>query len=160
MKRRVREAAAHGLLAHDVDRARQRVAAVEEGRRPLQHLDLADVVEGMERGLRLGDAVGEDQAARERIEAADGEEVEDAEAGAHGHAAGVAQGVAEDEAGLVAHEAARDDGDRHRQVLDGDGQARGRAARGRQRGKLGLDVHGFLAAGRIRRRARIGGWFL
>ena len=50
---------------------------MKEAGRPLEHLHPLDVVEVVEGDLRLRHAVGEDQAAGERVEAPDAEEIEE-----------------------------------------------------------------------------------
>ena len=88
----VSEAPLGRLLAHQVDRAGGGRRAVEEAAGALQDLDALDVVELVEADLGLGRAVGQHQAARHRVEAADDEEVGDAALRLRVEAADVAPG--------------------------------------------------------------------
>ena len=148
-ERRLAEACRDRLFAHELHGPGQRVRAIEEARRPLQHLELPHVVHRIERGLGLGNPVVEDEAAGEGVEAAHREVVEDTEAGGNVDSAGVLEGVVQHERILVAHQAGRDHGEGEGKVLRGGGKARRRPGERRQRGQLGLDVYSLLQARRL-----------
>jgi hypothetical protein len=140
------------LEPQQVDGAGERVRAVEEATGALEHLDALDVVEVVEGGLRLGDAVGQHQPALQRVEAADDEEVVLAEVGLEVDTAHVAQRVADGRGALLLRERPRDDAHRRRRQAQGDVDARrdGRGQRRRPRGALDEDLLGELGARRLR----------
>ena len=145
----VGKAGREGLLADDVDDTGQRIDAVKEPGRPLEHLDPGDVVHRVPGSFGLDGAVGQDQAAADRIEATDQEVIVDSPLSLDVEAADVAQRVAEVVTVLLGHQSFADRPHVGRRQLGRQRQLGGDGVRRRQLGDVDLDVLAFGSRSRF-----------
>jgi hypothetical protein len=140
------EAPVERLLAHDVHGPGQRVLAVEEPGRALEHLDRPDVVGRVVRDRGLLGAVGHHEAARYHVESADGEVIVDARSVHDVQPAHVLQGVRQHAGALLVDQGLGDRAHVGRGPLQWLAELRRDGVRGRNRGVADLDVLDELAA--------------